>query len=241
MTQKKFTGFPERAEVTPIPNLFFTAVIPQIEDIAELKSVLHIFWLLSRRRGYPRFVTFKELLSDCVLTSGLMGNGEKPVGETLQCALDLAVKNGIILHLRFDTGGEPEDAYFINTEAERRTVDKIQQGEIVLTDLIPQKRAMPEAVPIPNIFSLYEQNIGLLTPMIAEELREAEKLYPGAWIENAFREAVALNKRSWKYIARILERWATEGKDNGKPGRDFKKERDPDRYIKGKYGHMVER
>ena len=75
--------------------------------------------------------------------------------------------------------------------------------------------------------------------MIAEELKEAEKLYPAEWIESAFKEAVTLNKRSWRYIARILERWAIEGKDDGKPGRDFKKEDDREKYIRGKYGHMV--
>jgi DNA replication protein len=77
--------------------------------------------------------------------------------------------------------------------------------------------------PAVNIFTLYEQNIGMITPMIAEELKEAEKLYPPRWIEEAFKEAVTLNKRSWRYIARILERWASEGKDSGEHKRDIKK------------------
>jgi DnaD/phage-associated family protein len=92
-----------------------------------------------------------------------------------------------------------------------------------------------------NIFTLYEQNIGMLTPMIAEELKEAEKLYPSDWIGGAFREAVRLNKRSWKYIARILERWAAEGKSDGKPGRDLEKESGSAKYVRGRYGHMVRR
>ncbi|MBC8511668.1 MAG: hypothetical protein H8D32_01635, partial [Dehalococcoidia bacterium] len=57
MTKKPFSGFPARAEVTPIPNLFFATVMPQVDDIAELKTILHVFWLLSRRRGYAQFVT----------------------------------------------------------------------------------------------------------------------------------------------------------------------------------------
>jgi len=91
----------------------------------------------------------------------------------------------------------------------------------------------------PNIFVLYEQNIGMLTPMIAEELREAEEQYPGEWIEDAIREAVNLNKRSWRYIVRILERWTTDGRDeNAQRGTG---KTDPDKFIKGKYGHMVQR
>ena len=75
--------------------------------------------------------------------------------------------------------------------------------------------------------------------MIAEELREAEKIYPATWIKEAIKEAVARNKRNWRYIAAILERWATEGKGDGTYRRDFKT--DPDKYLKQKYGHMVRR
>jgi DNA replication protein len=239
MTKKPFTGFPVRAEVTPIPNLFFTAVMPKIDGVTELKIILHVFWLLSRRRGYPQFVTYKELLSDTVLMSGI-GGGTKPKDEVLRLALKQAVEHGIVLHLRLDRDGQPEDVYFINSEAAKEAIGKIQQGDFPQLVLTSRKGEVAEAAP-PDIFSLYEQNIGMLTPMIAEELQDAEKLYPADWIESAFKEAVSLNKRSWKYIARILERWTVEGKDDGKPRRDFKKEDDPDKYIKGKYGHIVRR
>ena len=67
-----------------------------------------------------------------------------------------------------------------------------------------------------NIFSLYENNIGLISSLIADELKEAEKLYPASWIEDAFKVAVEMNKRNWRYIHAILKRWAAEGKDDGK-------------------------
>jgi hypothetical protein len=76
--------------------------------------------------------------------------------------------------------------------------------------------------------------------MIAEELREAEKLYPEAWIRDAIKEAVNQNIRKKSYILAILERWATEGRNDGTYRRDTEKE-DPDKYIKGRYGHMVRR
>ena len=234
---KHFTGFPEKAEVTPLPNLFFTVVMPQIEDIGELKTTLHIFWLLSRRRGYPRFVTYSELISDPVLISSIGGEVESRQ-DKLRRALDLAVQDGVLLNLKFDRDGEPDDAYFLNTAAEKRAFDKIKQGELRLTGLLP-KGDEESPMPPQDIFNLYEQNIGMLTPMIAEELKEAEKTYPADWIESAFREAVSLNKRSWRYIARILERWKNEGKDDGKLRRDSKEE--SSKYIGGRYGHMVKR
>ncbi|MBE3559929.1 MAG: DnaD domain protein [Ktedonobacteraceae bacterium] len=66
----------------------------------------------------------------------------------------------------------------------------------------------------PNIFVLYEQNIGLLSPLIAEELKDAAEQYPPEWIEDAFREAVQYNKRKWSYIRAILRRWETEGRQS---------------------------
>jgi DnaD/phage-associated family protein len=239
VTKKPFSGFPAGAEVTPIPNLFFTEVMSKIDGVAELKIILHVFWLLSRRRGYPQFVTYNELLSDTVLMGG-MGGENKPRDEVLRLALEQAVEHGIILRLRLGRDGKHEDVYFINSEAAKEAISKIQQGDFPQLVLASGKGEVVEAAP-PDIFSLYEQNIGMLTPIIAEELQDAEKLYPADWIESAFKEAVSLNKRSWKYIARILERWTVEGKDDGKSRRDFKKEDDPDKYIKGKYGHIVGR
>jgi len=134
--------------------------------------------------------------------------------KTLRQALNSAVEHGALLHSTVNINGVPEDVYSL-------TDDSRQQ-------------------PAVNIFALYEQNIGIITPMIAEELKEADKIYPPQWIEEAFKEAVTLNKRSWKYIARILERWASEGKDVGEYRRDIKKD-GPDKYIKGRYGHLVQR
>jgi DnaD/phage-associated family protein len=99
---------------------------------------------------------------------------------------------------------------------------------------------VPSLISRSNIFNLYEQNIGMITPMMADELKEAEKRYPGSWIDQAFREAVALNKRSWRYISRILERWASEGKESGTHRKDYK-ENGPDKYVRGKYGHLIKR
>jgi DnaD/phage-associated family protein len=65
------------------------------------------------------------------------------------------------------------------------------------------------------IFQLYEQNIGMLTPMIADRLRDALEDYPPGWLAEAIEIAVSYNKRSWAYCEAILERWRTEGKDGG--------------------------
>jgi DNA replication protein len=241
MSTKSFTGFPGKAEVTPIPTLFLTSIMPRIDDMAELKTVLHIFRLLSRRRGFPRFVTFTELSNDTALAESIASASTSDMNITLGQALNLAVDHGILLHLTFNKDGKTEDIYLINTEADKKIVEKIAHGEFALAGSTTAKQIGAQPAKMPDIFTLYEQNIGILTPIIAEELQEAEKRYPPDWIEDAFRAAVSLNKRNWKYITRILERWSAEGKDNGALRRNTKKESDPDKYIKGKYGHMVQR
>jgi DNA replication protein len=238
---KQFSGFPVRMQFTSIPNVFFSSLLPQISDIAELKVTLHIFRLLYRKRGYPRFTTFRELLGDASLMSSL-GKGAKSPEEILRGAMEMAVKRGTVLHVALDRDGGAEDIYLLNTDSDRQAAAKIQSGELSLPGLKAGERAHINvaAEEQPDIFTLYEQNIGMLTPMIAEELREAEKLYPEAWIRDAVREAVTHGKRKWSYISAILERWSTEGRSDGTYKRDSKKT-DPDKYIKGKYGRMVRR
>jgi DNA replication protein len=235
---KQFNGFPARVQYTPIPNLFFSSLMLQIKDISELKTTLYIFWLIYGKRSYPRFVTYRELLNNKGLISSLAEEG-KPVEEVLGYALEMAVKRGTVLHLVIDMGGVPEDAYFLNTEADRRAVVKIQNGELALAGLKAGIQTQPsvETEPLPNIFTLYEENIGKLTPMIADELREAEKLYPEVWIKDAFKEATKQRIHKWSYISAILERWATEGRGDGTYRGDSKT--GSDKYTKQKYGHII--
>ncbi|MDM8001099.1 MAG: DnaD domain protein [Dehalococcoidia bacterium] len=238
MNSQPFPGFPARSNLTPLPDLFFSKLLPEMDSLPELKVLLHIFWRLYRKKGNMRFLTREELESDAVLMQGLDTGAD--TAAVLHEALDAAVNHGFLLHAAVEKDGQSHDLYFINGEASREALARAEAGEISIQ---PPRPAAPAAKKEeqPNVFVLYEQNIGVLTPMIAEELKEAERLYPAPWIEEAFREAASLNKRSWRYIQRILERWSTEGKGSGESGRDTKKKGSPGRYFKGKYGHLVRR
>jgi len=233
MTQ--FQGFPSggRVEYTSIPNVFFSVLLPQITDIAELKTTLYVISMLYHKKGYPRFVSFNELLGNVGLMKSLKGSE-----ETLRGALKSAVERGSLLGLTVEKDGASEDIYFMNTESDRQAAEKIQGGELKPAGLQAGTPAPASAEELPDIFTLYEQNIGMLTPMIADELRDAEKLYPPDWMRDAIKEAALHNKRNIKYIAKILENWSVEGRSDGTYQRDTK-ETGPGKYFKGKYGHMV--
>jgi len=208
-----FSGFPNGwLAHTPLPDVFFSELLPLIDDLAELKVTLHIFWLLRHKKGSLRYTTLHELLADGTLLRGLQGLPLPPEQE-VRHGLERAVARGTLLHLT--TGESDTHVYFVNSEVGRQAVERIRMGEIQLPEgdldteaTIPAER--------PNIFALYEQNIGLLQPIIAEELQEAERTYPQEWVDEAFHIAVANNVRNWRYIQRILERWAAEGKDEGR-------------------------
>lgn len=232
-----FPGFPYRGRFTPLPDAFFSSLLAQIDSLNELKVVLHIFWVLYRKRGYVKHVTRQELCADKTLMQGLSGPASPD--EALAQALQRAAERGVLLHALTGEGAGSEDVYLINSPGSRKQLEEMRQRGPEAAG--PALRLEPYRPAVkPDIFHLYEQNVGLLTPLIAEQLKEAEGLYPAEWVEDAFRAAVDANKCSWRYISRILERWSAEGKDVGEPGRRHQ-DTNPQKYISGKYGHIIKR
>jgi DnaD/phage-associated family protein len=223
---RTFSGFSAgKVRSVRLPDPVFTELIPLIDDLDELKLTLHVLWRLGQQRGEIRYLRRADLDADQVLLSSL---GDRPV-ERLGRALGRAVERGSLLRVEATPEGTAEELYLANTPRGRAAFEAIGRGEWP-DELGPAGR--------PNIFTLYEQNIGLLTPLIVDELRDAEQTYPAAWIEDAFREAVSLNKRSWKYIRAILERWRTEGRGDETAQRSDEAARR--RYIEGEYGEFIE-
>lgn len=218
-----FPGFPPgKNPYVPLPESFFTTLAPEIEDVGELKLTIHLFWLLYRKAGTPRCASDRELLADPLLRRALRRQGDpRPVDERLRAALELALTRGTLLRVRVRVDEELVTWYFFNTQRSRQAVARLLRGdespELLLELEGPGAGGEGDydlhiEVERPNIFALYEQNVGLLPPLLAEELREAGERYPVEWIEEAFRLAVQQNKRRWAYIRAILKRWESDGK-----------------------------
>jgi DNA replication protein len=152
-------------------------------------------------------VRFTDLLNPGILRSAVGLDSPLPAEERLRRALERAVANGFLL--RVSAGNEQ---WFLPASVEGRdALDQVRAG-------LPRARealGLPPDVEIslyrPNVFALYEQHIGPLTPLVAERLRDAERAYPRAWIERAVLSAVHYNRRSWSYIEAILARWERAG------------------------------
>ena len=212
-----FSGFPRGVRSTPVPNPLFGELLEQIDDLAEMRCTLRLVWLLHQKKGSPRWVSHRELMDDRALLRAASAGGGDAEAEVRR-GLDLALRRGTILASRGADAGSEQ--YTLNTEEGRRAA---ASGPADGADGDAGTTAWEGPGERPNIYGLYEDNIGMLSPMIAEELKEAEELYPQSWIEDAFREAVRANRRSWRYVSAILERWEREGRSDGEPGRHPKR------------------
>ncbi|MBI3954360.1 MAG: hypothetical protein HY330_07585, partial [Chloroflexi bacterium] len=70
---RPFPGFPANTRYAAIPAAFFSDLLPQIADEAELRVSLHLFSLLSQKRGRPRAILRSALLADAALAQSLPG------------------------------------------------------------------------------------------------------------------------------------------------------------------------
>ena len=205
----QFTGFAGDSRLVPVPSPLFGQLLEAITDIRELKCTLRFFWHLSQAKGQPRLVRAGALLQDESLLAAL--GSEQAVGQGVR----LALERGTLLAVTAPWG---EPAYALHTSENR----KLAAARAIMSPAAGLETRPPPSQQA-NIFTLYEENIGVLTPLLAEELRDAEAVYPWPWIQEAFREAVENNRRSWRYISRILEHWNTRGRTHGtygEPGRD---------------------
>ena len=220
-----FFGFPSGTRYTSVPNPLLGPLMEEIQDLAELKVVLRGIWLLQRSRSWPRMVSQSEFLADVTLNRAFQRPEIRPHMVILE-GLKSAVARGIFL--AYEDSGQVSNSgmvyYLLNTENDRRALSKLEgRGSSTRVVEGPGETGSlgSEYVPSaerPNIFTIYEDNIGMVSPMLAEELKEAEELYPWVWLADAFKIAVSRNQRSWNYVRGILRRWAAEGRTGSKTG-----------------------
>ena len=226
----EFAGFPTSARATAVPNLFFARLLPRIQAPEELLVTLYFFYAatVGGHHRRPPFVTRRELAADGTLATALANLSSDR--DALDRGLALAVERGSLLRVEAKGDGREEALYLLATPYNRREAERLAGAELAIDEPLPEAEPEEEA----NVFALYEENIGAITPLIADDLKDAEERYPPRWLQEAFREAVSLNKRSWRYVSSILKRWEAEGPDYEEAGRDPEADWLERRYSRGK-------
>lgn len=222
-----FNGFEEnKKSFTGIPDQFFSEILPNIQDLNELKLVLFLLWSAKTEGDYGIGFSAEDIFQDKKFVNGLISENND-LNQTLGEALLQGVRDNILIQ-----AGDSDKLYFLNTPRGRAAAEKYSsEGSSAVTTPV---RTTLDAVK-PTLFRLYEENIGPLTPIIADMLKDAQNDYPADWIEEAVQIAVKNNVRRWKYVETILKRWKEEGRV-GTDQRNTKE--DYERYLKGEYGDI---
>jgi DnaD/phage-associated family protein len=194
----------------------FRDILPRIRDLAELKAVLYVAYIGARTGEHT--VSMDALMEPAVLRDIAGLDSPDPAEERLKAGLDRAVADGSLLRLMRHKGRGADVAFVLGTDGNARMVRRLMDGDDAAASLLDVEDGMEVTVYRPNVYSLYERSIGPLTPLVAERLRDAERSYPRAWIEQAVREAVQYNRRNWRYIEAILARWEETGGPDGISG-----------------------
>ena len=201
----KFKGFTDSETFTQLPDGFFHHLLKEIKDADELKVITYFLWRVNHMEGPFRALCETDFdAKDLGLSA-----------EEAKSGLEKAVERGSILK----STHEADVFYFLNSPRGRAAAEAFAKGQwresAKILSVPPMER--------PNVFKLYEENIGALTPLIADALKDAEETYQAKWITEAIELAVKNNKRNWKYCEAILKRWKEEGRAEKQDRRDDKK------------------
>ena len=213
----KFIGFTDSETFTQLPNSFFHQLMKDIKDVDELKVTLYFLGRVEHMVG--PFRALNKMDFD-VKELGLSA-------QEIKSGLEKAVKRGSLLKVQKDAV-----VYFLlNSPRGRAGVQAIENAQW-------NPKVGSAQLERPNIFKLYEENIGPLTPLIADALKDAEAFYPDEWIVDVIEIAVKNNKRNWKYCEAILKRWKEEGRHGQKDQRDAVKS--SERYTQSEFAEYLE-
>ena len=213
-----FGGFDiDDSQNVVIPAAFFSDLLPLISSLDELQVTLAVFkHIQATAAGFEVPISEESIARDKDLRYALREEGSpREPDRRIALGLDLALARGTILRFIALSGRSEAVWYYVNTTINRATLAAMIRGAINAPAVVWVNNSPPEiATELPNAFRLYEQNIGPLTPILADQITLAIQEYPADWIEEAIGEAVAYNRRSWRYISRILENWTVQGKSD---------------------------
>jgi DNA replication protein len=203
---------------------FLFDTVGEIENTLQLKVLLFSIWLAQESGDEANPLTLQDFYTYPELMKQL-GSDAQTIRKNLVDALNKNLEAGYLTGNNFEEiqKGNP---FYLNT-ARGRQASQLLRSNVGLPS---RNDARSE------IFILYEENIGPLTPLIANALKDAEQEYSKEWLEEAIRIAVANNVRKWRYVQAILTNWKEEDR-NGRDQRHA--EEDYKQYTKGKYGKFI--
>jgi len=235
---KRINDMPLQAE------LLFTWLIPHLD----CNGCFYGSTQMIKSLVIPRKNWSKKLVEKCLT---IMENSKNNEGTPLICRYTVNSEQYLIMPgfaseqtgLRYDKE-KPEFPTFDGKNTEiipEKSVVTEQEVEVET-----EQEVKEESVSLLDVYEVYKKEImgsldesASIPEDIEEELEATVKIFTAAWVIDAIREGVKRKRKDWRYITGILKNWKRYGKDADFPKGPHRI--DPDKYIKGKYGHMVRR
>ncbi len=144
--------------------------------------------------------------------------------------IDQTVDGRFLLHNWGDYAGKLIARRRSNQLSQREHRERIRQHDVSLMSNLRQVSTVPNST-VPNstkesskerttttgdnnlaqIVNCYENNIGGISPIVADELKDISTEVSAEWFAEAVKEACTNNVRRLSYIKSILERWQVDG------------------------------
>jgi len=158
-----YAGFMIRDEVVALPAELFESLLLEIDDLSELKLTLFSLSAIQQKEGGYRYLRYDELRANKRLMASLQtADDARRASDTLDGALERAVRRGTLLEALVDRQGRQRRIFTLNDRDGQKIHRQLAAGEWMPSgddeiEILP---------PRPTLYGLYEDNIGLLTPMI---------------------------------------------------------------------------
>ncbi|MFV1949133.1 MAG: hypothetical protein ACC633_04265, partial [Anaerolineales bacterium] len=92
-----FNGFPPgKINTTRIPSLFFKELLPQIDDLDEIKVTLYAIWQMNQKEGEIRYIKTADFFGDTIFMKG-MGASQTAQASAVRAGLERAINRGTLL------------------------------------------------------------------------------------------------------------------------------------------------
>ena len=221
---------------TLVPNTFFEKFIPNIEFIEDVLTLLWCAYLMQDTAAAKKrnFFSAEEIW----LTDGVEHSYTK-IGidkEKFFRSLERCAEQGFLSKVKIDQKNHTETVFLLSNPenlGESEDLGKVELGLNISFDTDDVESSL-----VTNLFELYEENFGVVSPIVAENLIEISRKYDFELIKLAFQEAARHGVGSWRYIERILENQEKEGYANETDRRDSFEAR-KNNYTGGKFGHFA--
>lgn len=196
---------------TQTPNDLFDEMLPEM-GYAELKVTLAAIRLTLGWHRDRAKLSLKKMMS--------------MTGLSRQAVLDgaqRAEKRGILS--RSSDGGETEWVVYLLDHpglATRPHAVKLLDHPIPIKETekkgketVTAAAALPRVSP--EVLEVYQNNIGLPTPVILDDLEQAERTYSAPWVVEALKETARARVKRFAYTQKILANWQANGYKADRP------------------------